>query len=83
LMLIAAIVYILEALSVVIQVTIFKITKKLWHTTEGKRFFKMTPIHHHFELSSWSEIKIDVVFSLVGALAGGAAVLLAVMMFGR
>ncbi|MBQ9947281.1 MAG: phospho-N-acetylmuramoyl-pentapeptide-transferase, partial [Oscillospiraceae bacterium] len=53
LMILAAMVYILEALSVVIQVTIFKITKKIYHTKEGKRFFKMTPIHHHFELSNW------------------------------
>lgn len=83
LMLIAALVYILEALSVVIQVTIFKITKKIYHTKEGKRFFKMTPIHHHFELSNWSEIKIDTIFSLVGAVCGAAAVLLAVFMFGR
>lgn len=83
LMIIAAMVYILEALSVVIQVTIFKITKKLWHTTEGKRFFKMTPIHHHFELSDWSEVKIDTVFSLVGAVCGAAAVLLAIFMFGK
>ncbi len=83
LMLIAALVYILEALSVVIQVTIFKITKKIYHTKEGKRFFKMTPIHHHFELSDWSEVKIDVVFSLVGAVCGVAAVLLAMFMFGK
>lgn len=83
LMILAAMVYILEALSVVIQVTIFKITKKIYHTKEGKRFFKMTPIHHHFELSDWSEVKIDVVFSLVGALCGAAAVALAVFMFGK
>ena len=83
LMILAAMVYILEALSVVIQVTIFKITKKIYHTKEGKRFFKMTPIHHHFELSNWSEVKIDVVFSLVGALCGAAAVALAVFMFGK
>lgn len=58
LVLIFGLVYILEALSVVIQVTYFKITK-------GKRLFKMTPIHHHFELLGWSEVKIVVVFSLV------------------
>ncbi len=81
LMIIAALVYIMEALSVVIQVTVFKITKKINHTTEGKRLFKMTPIHHHFELSKWSEIKIDVVFSLVAAICGGGAVALAFLMF--
>ena len=83
LMVIAAMVYVLEALSVVIQSTIFKITKKIYHTKEGKRFFKMTPIHHHFELSGWSEIKIDIVFSLIGALMGGLSVLLAYNMFSK
>ncbi len=43
--------YVLETLSVIIQVAYFKMTG-------GKRFFKMTPIHHHFELSGWSEKKI-------------------------
>lgn len=78
LMVIAAMVYVLEALSVVIQSSIFKITKRIYHTKEGKRFFKMTPIHHHFELSGWSEIKIDAVFSLVAALFGALAVLMAI-----
>lgn len=83
LMVIAAMVYILEALSVVIQSTIFKITKKIYHTKEGKRFFKMTPIHHHFELSGWSELKIDAVFSALAALMGAAAVILAHFMYSR
>lgn len=83
LMLVAALVYICEALSVVIQVTVFKITKKIYHTKEGKRLFKMTPIHHHFELSGWSEIKIDAVFSLLAAVFGAGAVLMAYYMFGR
>lgn len=83
LMVIAGIVYVLEALSVVIQSTVFKITKKIHHTKEGKRLFKMTPIHHHFELSSWSELKIGGVFSFVGLLFGGLAILLAFNMFGR
>lgn len=83
LMVLAAIVYVLEALSVVIQSTVFKITKKLHHTKEGKRLFKMTPIHHHFELSGWSEIKIDAVFSAVAALFGALAVILAYNMFRR
>lgn len=83
LMLVAALVYICEALSVVIQVTVFKITKKIYHTKEGKRLFKMTPIHHHFELSGWSEVKIDVVFSSVAAVLGAGAVLMAIGMFGR
>lgn len=83
LMVTAGIVFVLEALSVVIQSTVFKITKKINHTTEGKRLFKMTPIHHHFELSDWSEIKIDVVFSIVGVVFGGLAILAAFNMFGK
>ena len=80
LMVIAGIVYILEALSVLIQTTVFKITKKIHHTKEGKRLFKMTPIHHHFEMSGWSEIKIDVVFTFTAVLFGALAVVFAMMM---
>ena len=54
---IAGFVYVMEALSVIIQVISFK--------TTGKRVFKMAPIHHHFEKCGWSEIKIVAVFSLV------------------
>ena len=53
----AGIVYFWEAISVVIQVTYYKKTKK--------RIFKMTPIHHHYEMSGWSENKICVVFSTI------------------
>ena len=80
LMVIAGIVYILEALSVLIQTTVFKITKKIHHTKEGKRLFKMTPIHHHFEMSGWSEIKIDAVFTFTAVLFGALAVVFAMMM---
>ncbi len=62
-LLLIGIVYVLENLSVVLQVISFK--------TTGKRIFKMSPIHHHFEMSGWSEIKIVTVFSfvsLIGAL---------------
>ena len=52
-----AIIFAIETLSVIIQVTSFKLT--------GKRVFKMSPIHHHFELCNWSENKIVIVFSLV------------------
>lgn len=68
-MIVAAAVYIWEALTVLIQTTYFKIT-------HGKRLFKMTPIHHSFELRGWKEIKIDIVFSLITLAAGVAAVLL-------
>ena len=54
---------IVEMFSVILQVSYFKITK-------GKRLFKMSPIHHHFEMSGWSEVKIVVVFSLVTAIVG-------------
>lgn len=57
LLLIIAIVPIIETLSVMIQVAYFKKT--------GNRIFKMTPIHHHFELSGWKENKIVSVFSLI------------------
>ncbi len=57
LLIIIALVPIIETISVMIQVTYFKKT--------GKRVFKMTPIHHHFELSGWKENKIVSVFSLI------------------
>jgi phospho-N-acetylmuramoyl-pentapeptide-transferase len=50
------IIYIAETMSDIIQVIYFK-------ATHGKRFFKMAPLHHHFELSAWSENKLVVVFS--------------------
>ena len=64
-------VYWLEILSVVLQVTYFKLT-------HGKRIFKMSPIHHHFEMCGWSEVKICVVFGLT-ALVCGVVTLLCVM----
>lgn len=51
-------IYVLEGLSVIIQVTYFKMTG-------GKRFFKMAPLHHHFELSGWAESKIVAVFIII------------------
>lgn len=58
-------VYVVEALSVIIQVTSFK--------TTGKRVFLMSPIHHHFELLGWNERKVVTVFWLAGAACGFAA----------
>ena len=55
------IIYIVETLSDIIQVTYFKLT-------HGKRIFKMAPIHHHFEMCGWSEIKIVTVFTAVSIL---------------
>lgn len=54
-------IYLVEVISVMIQVTYFK-------KTGGKRFFKMAPIHHHFELSGWSETQIVTLFTVVTAL---------------
>ena len=53
----AGLIYVIESLSVVIQVTSFKLT--------GKRVFKMSPIHHHFEMCGWGEVKIVAVFSVL------------------
>lgn len=69
LILLLGIVYICEILSVVLQVSYFK-------ATHGKRLFKMSPIHHHFELCGWSEIKICRVFALVTVLFGICSALL-------
>ena len=54
------IIYILETLSVILQVGYFKLT-------HGKRLFKMSPIHHHFEMCGWKEEKIVISFTLVSA----------------
>ena len=55
-------VYIIETVSVILQVGYFKLTKRLSSDHQGKRIFKMTPIHHHFEMCGWSEVKIWIVF---------------------
>ncbi len=55
--LIVGIVYVIETLSVIVQVISFK--------TTGKRVFKMAPLHHHFELSGWSERKVVMVFTVI------------------
>ena len=57
---IVGLIYLVEVLSVMIQVTYFK-------KTGGKRFFKMAPIHHHFELCGWSETRIVTVFTVITA----------------
>lgn len=58
---IVGLIYLVEVLSVIIQVTYFK-------KTGGKRIFKMAPIHHHFELCGWSETRVVAVFSIITAL---------------
>lgn len=59
--LIVGLIYLVEVLSVIIQVTYFK-------KTGGKRIFKMAPIHHHFELCGWSETKVVAVFAIITAI---------------
>lgn len=59
--LLVGLIYLVEVLSVIIQVTYFK-------KTGGKRIFRMAPIHHHFELGGWSETRVVAVFSIVTAL---------------
>jgi len=58
---IVGMIYLVEVLSVMIQVTYFK-------KTGGKRIFKMAPIHHHFELCGWSETRVVAVFSIITAI---------------
>lgn len=66
-LIIVGFVYLFETLSVILQVASFKLT--------GKRIFKMSPIHHHFEMCGWSENKIVTVFSLTAAVLAVVAYL--------
>lgn len=59
--LIVGLIYLVEVLSVILQVSYFKLT-------HGKRIFKMAPIHHHFELCGWSETQVVAVFTVITAL---------------
>lgn len=70
LLLLIGLVYVIETLSVIIQVISFK--------TTGKRVFKMSPIHHHFELSGWSEWRVVLTFWFVSFISALIAVLLEV-----
>ena len=58
---VVGLIYLVEVLSVIIQVTYFK-------KTGGKRIFRMAPIHHHFELGGWSETRVVAVFSITTAI---------------
>jgi len=61
-LILVGIVYIVETLSVILQVGYFKLT-------HGKRLFKMSPIHHHFEMCGWKEEKIVLIFAVISAIA--------------
>jgi phospho-N-acetylmuramoyl-pentapeptide-transferase len=65
-------VFVAEALSVILQVTYFKMTG-------GKRLFKMSPLHHHFELLGWSETHVTQRFWLVGILSAMLGIALALI----
>lgn len=71
LLLVIGIVFVIETLSVILQVGSFKL--------RGKRIFKMSPIHHHFELSGWSEWKVVIVFWTTGIIAAIAGIMMGVM----
>lgn len=61
-------IYVLEVISVILQVLYFK-------KTHGKRLFRMAPIHHHFEMGGWSEVKVVAVFTIITILLGGVGLL--------
>jgi phospho-N-acetylmuramoyl-pentapeptide-transferase len=74
---IIGLIFVAEAGSVVIQVSYFKLTRRLFGT--GRRIFKMTPLHHHFELLGWSETHVTQRFWIVGVLAAMLGIALALL----
>jgi phospho-N-acetylmuramoyl-pentapeptide-transferase len=74
---IIAIIPVSETVSVVLQVSYFKLTRRL--TGEPKRIFKMAPIHMHFELVGWSEMQVVQRFWLIGLLAAMVGIALALL----
>jgi phospho-N-acetylmuramoyl-pentapeptide-transferase len=74
---VVALIPVAEALSVILQVAYFKYTRRRFG--QGRRLFKMSPLHHHFELLGWSETQVVQRFWLVGLLAAMAGVALALV----
>lgn len=74
---VVGLVFVAEALSVIMQVSYFKWTKRVYG--EGRRIFKMSPLHHHFELLGWSEMQVKERFWIVGVLSGMLGVALALI----
>lgn len=72
---VVGIVFVLEALSVIIQTSYFKWTKRRFG--QGRRVFKMAPLHHHFELLGWSQPQVTQRFVLIGAVAAMVGISLA------
>ena len=74
---VVGLVFMLETTSVMLQVAWFKWTRHRYGT--GRRLFKMTPLHHHFELSGWSETQVTMRFWMLGMMAGLIGVALALL----
>jgi phospho-N-acetylmuramoyl-pentapeptide-transferase len=74
---IIGLIFVAEVGSVAIQVTYFKLTRRL--TGTGRRVFKMTPLHHHFELLGWSETHVTQRFWIIGVLAAMLGIALALL----
>jgi phospho-N-acetylmuramoyl-pentapeptide-transferase len=77
LLIVVGFVFVAEAVSVILQVSYFKLTKRMYG--EGRRIFKMTPLHHHFELLGWSEMQVKERFWIIGVLSGMLGVALALV----
>jgi phospho-N-acetylmuramoyl-pentapeptide-transferase len=74
---IIGLIFVAEAGSVIIQVSYFKLSRRLFGA--GRRVFKMTPIHHHFELLGWSETHVTQRFWIIGVLAAMLGIALALL----
>lgn len=72
-------VFVAEALSVILQVSYFKYTRRRFG--EGRRLFKMTPLHHHFEMLGWSETQVAMRFWMLSMMAGLIGVAMALVQF--
>ncbi len=68
-LIILSVIYFVEVGSVMLQQTYFKLTRRFSKDHVGRRIFKMSPIHHHFEMCGWSEVKICAVFSVVSIIS--------------
>jgi len=68
-------VFVVEALAVMLQVGYFKYSRRRYG--EGRRIFRMAPVHYHFELGGWSEVQVTTRFVLLGVAAGVVGVALA------
>jgi phospho-N-acetylmuramoyl-pentapeptide-transferase len=72
-------VFMAEVISVMLQVGWFKWTRR--RTGKGRRLFKMSPLHHHFEEFGWSETQVTMRFWMIGMMAGLIGVAMALVQF--